>query len=222
MPRSPIPPAFAPLLAGVGVCLLPLGALRAQGTDTEPAIRWQHPLSPAAIVEIDVPPGWEVIEPVEPDGVTRFAPIDGTRCDVRVGFFLASTADSRVPSAEALRSLVDGEAREFLEQAVESRYSLRELQGPEAAGYYFMLRDRAPRRKGAVFLNRGALLVREAIVRFSIETPKPDLPAIRQALKMLAGSRFLSVAPPPAAAPESAGTPAGSTSAARTGPGNDE
>lgn len=221
--RRGVFPLFAPLLmAGVGLSLLPLGAGPRAQAEAEPAIRWQHPLSPAAILEIDVPTGWEVIEPAEPDDVTRFAPVDGTRCDVRVEFALGSGAIPPIGSPEALRALVDGEARDFLDQAVESRYALRELQGPEAAGYYFMLRDRLPRRKSAVFLNRGALLVRDAIVRFSIETPKPDLPAIRQALKMLAGSRFLALAPPPAAAPESAGAPAHSTSAARTDPGSGE
>ena len=219
MRRRRVSPLIAPLLmAGAGLSLLPFGAGPRAQAEAEPAIRWQQALSPEAIVEIDVPTGWEVIEPSEPGGVTRFTPVDGTRCEVRVEFALRSGETPPVASAEALRALVDGEARDFLDQAVESRYSLRELQGPEAAGYYFMLRDRNPRRKSAVFLNRGALLVRDAIVRFSIETPKPDLPSIRQALKMLAGSRFLALAPPPAV-PESAGTPANSTSAARTDPG---
>ncbi|HZN03794.1 MAG TPA: hypothetical protein VFD06_09445 [Candidatus Polarisedimenticolia bacterium] len=217
--RSPVPPALTILvMAGAGVWLLPLGpSPRAQAVDPEPAIRWEQAVSPGATVRIDIPPGWEVIEPVEPGDATRIRPLDGTPCDVRVEFVLASGAQPPVGSAEALRAMVDGEARAFLDQAVESRYALRELQGPEAAGYYFMLRDRSPRRKGAVFLNRGALLVRDAVVRFSIETPKPDLPAIRQALKMLAGSRLQRVAPP--TVPESAGAPAASTSAARTEPG---
>jgi hypothetical protein len=168
-------------------------------------------------VEIDVPPGWEVIEPAEAGDVTRFAPVDGSHCDVRVEFALASGARPPIAGDDALRALVDAEAQDFLDHAVESRYTLRELHGPVAAGYYFMLRDRAPRRKGAVFLNRGALLAQNAVVRFSIETSKPDLPAIRQALKMLAGSRARVAAPPP---PGSAGTPATATSASHeAGPG---
>ena len=214
--RSRVPTVFLPLL-GAGVWMLTAGAPpRAQAIDPEPAIRWQHPVSDEVTVEIDVPPGWEVIEPAEAGGVTRFAPVDGPHCDVRVEFALASGARPPIAGDDALRALVDAEAQDFLDHAVESRYTLRELHGPVAAGYYFMLRDRAPRRKGAVFLNRGALLAQNAVVRFSIETPKPDLPAIRQALKMLAGSRARVAAPPP----ESTGTPATATSASHeAGPG---
>lgn len=219
MRRRPFPSPFTTLvMAGAGVWLLPLAPPpRAQSAEGPTVIHWQQQVSPVAAVAIDVPEGWEVIEPVDSGSAIRLRPLDGTPCDVWVEFALASGATPPIASVEALRALVDVQARDFLDQAVESRYALRELQGPEAAGYYYMLRDRSPRRKTAVFLNRGALLVREAVVRFSIETPKPDLPAIRQALKMLAGSRLVSVAPP-AAAPESAGTPANSTSAARTGP----
>lgn len=209
--RSRVPTVSLPLL-GAGVWMLTAGAPpRAQAIDPEPAIRWQHSVSDAVTVEIDVPPGWEVIEPAEAGDVTRFAPVDGSHCDVRVEFALASGARPPIAGDDALRALVDAEAQDFLDHAVESRYTLRELRGPVAAGYYFMLRDRAPRRKGAVFLNRGALLAQNAVVRFSIETSKPDLPAIRQALKMLAGSRARVAA---------AGTPATATSASHeVGPG---
>ncbi|HEV8198748.1 MAG TPA: hypothetical protein VGS03_01870 [Candidatus Polarisedimenticolia bacterium] len=176
--------------------------------EPEPAIRWQHVLSPQATVEVDVPAGWEVVEPADAGGPTRFVPVDGTHCDVVVDFGLASDTQPPIASTEALRALVDAEARDFLDQAVESHYTLRELRGPETSGYYYALRDRAPRKKGAAFLQSGALLVRTAVIRFRIETPKPDLPAIRQALKMLAGSRLLLLAPAP---DDSASAPTGST-----------
>ena len=217
--RSPLPTLRTLVIAGAGVCLLPIGpAGLAQTADPEPTIRWQRAIGDAATIEIDLPTGWEAIEPAAAGGPTRFRPIDGTPCDVRVEFAPAAIATPPGASADALRALVDGEAQDFLDQAVESRYTLRELRGPEAAGFYFTLRDRAPRRKEAVFLNRGALLVKEAVVRFTIETPKPDLPAIRQALKMLAGSRVRSTAAAPVK-PEAAGTPSSSTSASREEPG---
>jgi len=185
--------------------------------EPEPAIRWQHVLSPQATIEVDVPAGWEVVEPSQADGPTRFIPVDGTHCDVVVNFGFASDAQPPIASTEALRALVDAEARDFLDQAVESHYTLRELRGPETAGYYYALRDRAPRKKGAAFLQKGALLVRTAVIRFRIETPKPDLPAIRQALKMLAGSRLLLSAPAP---DDSASTPTGSTVTRRSDDGS--
>jgi hypothetical protein len=184
--------------------------------EPEPAIRWQATLSPQATVEVDVPAGWEVIEPAGPGSPTRFIPVDGTHCDVLVDFGLATDTQPPIGSTEALRAFVEAEARDFLDQAVESRYTLRELRGPESAGYYYALRARAPRKKGAVFLQNGALLLRTAVIRFRIETPKPDLPAIRQALKMLAGSRLLVTAPAPE---DSASTPDGSTVTRRSNAG---
>jgi|KBSSwiStaDraftv2_1062776.scaffolds.fasta_scaffold181776_2 hypothetical protein len=186
--------------------------------EPEPAIRWQHVLSPQATVEVDVPAGWEVVEPAEAGGPTRFIPVDGTHCDVVVDFGLATDTQPTIGSTEALRALVDAEARDFLDQAVESRYTLRELRGPETAGYYYALRDRAPRKKGAAFLQNGALLLRTAVIRFRIETPKPDLPAIRQALKMLAGSRLLVSAPAPG---DSASAPTGSSVTRRSDEGSE-
>jgi hypothetical protein len=180
------------LLAGTA-----FGLLRAQGSDPEVSIHWQTEVSPQATIAIDVPYGWEVVEPVEKGAPTRFVPLDGTHCQVLVQFALASDTRPPIAGTETLRTFVDAEAGEALDQAVESHYTLRELRGPETAGYYYALRDRTPRRKEAVFLQRGALLVRNAVIRFRIETPKPDLPAIRQALKMLAGSRFVVSAPAP-------------------------
>ena len=209
MPRRRAVSANLPSLAGVGaVCLFSGGAFLAQAPAPDPSIRWQHELAPQSTVEIDVPFGWEVVEPVENGAPTRFVPVDGTHCDVLVEFGLAADWQPPIGGAEALRALVEAEASDFLDQAVESHYTLRELRGPEAAGYFYALRDRAPRKKGAAFLQRGALLVRGAVIRFTIETPKPDLPAIRQALKMLAGSRVLASLPAP---DDSAGTPADST-----------
>ncbi|HET8947626.1 MAG TPA: hypothetical protein VFQ07_11650 [Candidatus Polarisedimenticolia bacterium] len=216
MPRPCPKPRLHPSFATAGaLCGLVASAALAQAPgsapavrEPEPAIRWQHTLSPQVTVEVDVPSGWEVVEPPDSGAPTRFIPVDGTHCDVVVDFGLASDTQPPIASPEALRALVDAEARDFLDQAVESRYTLRELRGPETAGYYYALRDRAPRKKGAAFRQSGALLVRSAVIRFRIETPKPDLPAIRQALKMLAGSRLLLAAPAP---DDSASTPAGSS-----------
>jgi hypothetical protein len=207
-------PSFA---MAVAVCLLVAATSPSRAQEQEPAIRWEHSLGPQTTVQVDVPQGWEVIAPVDEGDSTRFVPLDGTHCDVIVDFSLAADARPPIAGAEALRALVDAEARDVLDQAVESHYTLRELRGPESAGWFYALRDRAPRKKGALFLQRGALLVRGAILRFRIETPKPDLPAIRQALKMLAGSRFLQTTPLP---DDSASKPTGSSMTGRSaGPG---
>ena len=211
--RSAFPKHLPSFAMAAGACLLAAGAFSTRAQDQDPAIRWQHTLSPQATVQVDVPQGWEVIEPVGEGDPTRFVPVDGTHCDVLVDFALAADARPPIAGTDGLRALVDAEARDFLDQAVESHYTLRELRGPESAGWFYALRDRAPRKKGAAFLQRGALLVRGAILRFRIETPKPDLPAIRQALKMLAGSRFLQGTPSP---DDSASKPAGSTVTGRT------
>ncbi len=213
-------PSFA--TAAVAVLLAPTALAQAPAAapairEPEPAIRWQHVLSAQATIEVDVPAGWEVVEPAEAGGPTRFIPVDGTHCDVVVNFGFASDHQPPIASTEALRAVVDAEARDFLDQAVESHYTLRELRGPETAGYYYALRDRAPRRKGASFLQNGALLLRTAVIQFRVETPKPDLPAIRQALKMLAGSRLLVSAPAP---DDSASAPTGSTVTSRSGEGS--
>jgi hypothetical protein len=196
-------------LAAVAAAVLlahPPAAALAQAPDSNAPAPWIYPLPDGSALTIEVPAGWEARTAAASPGQAHFSS-GTTRCEVQIAITLIAGSDPPLDTPDAVRALVDTDARDYLDRAVEGHYSLRELRGPEAAGWYFALRQREPERKSAAFVHRGAVRVGPVVLRFSIETPKPDQPEVRQALKMLADTREMRAAParaPDAAHPETA------------------
>lgn len=192
---------FVPVL----LCGATLAGAQALDQNTPAPTPWVYPLPDGSALTLQVPADWDERSSSETPGQAHFS---GTaHCEVQVAITLVAGSDPPLDNPEAVRALVDADARDYLDRAVEGHYTLRELNGPEAAGWYFALRQRQPARKGAAFVNRGAVRVGAVVLRFSVETPKPDQPEVRQALKMLAEAKALRTAParaPDAARPETA------------------
>lgn len=178
----------------------------AQANDDSAQTPWVYPLPDGTALTIQVPSGWDERTSAGAPGQVHFS-AGGSRCEVQIAITLVAGSDPPLDAPEAVRALVDADARDYLDRAVEGHYNLRELRGPDAVGWYFALRLREPVHKGSAFVNRGAVKIGAVVLRFSIETPKPDLPEVRQALKMVAESRQMQAAParvPDPAHPETA------------------
>jgi hypothetical protein len=193
--------------AAAVACALLLAGLpaAAQAPDENAPTPWIYPLPDGAALTLQVPPDWEEHSASGTPGQVHFS--GSAHCEVQVAITLVAGSDPPLDNPDAVRALVDADARDYLDRAVEGHYALRELRGPEAAGWYFALRQRQPERKSAGFVNRGAVRVGGVVMRFSIETPKPDQPEVRQALKMLAEAKEMRAAParvPDAGHPETA------------------
>ena len=174
-----------------------LGSMPARGAETDATTLWSYLVPGQGAVEMDLPSTWMEVVRDEESGIVRFRPSDGVKAELtlNVTWSLAPDPDFNGPSR--LRSLVEAGASGFLDQAVESRYTIRELRGPHSGGYYWVLRDRAPRKKWAAYVTRGMVGVGTILLDFTLVTPQPDMPEIRQALKMIAGSRLAEPEPEP-------------------------
>jgi hypothetical protein len=204
LPRVSAPLRVAVLVAAA-ILMARLPAAAQAGDDSGQA-PWIYPLADGSALTIQVPSGWDERTSAGAPGQVHFS-AGGSRCEVQIAIRLVTGSDPPLDDPDAVRALVDADARDYLDRAVEGHYNLRELRGPEAVGWYFALRQREPAHKGSAFVNRGAVKVGTVVLSFSIETPKPDLPEVRQALKMLAESREMKAAParvPAPAHPETA------------------
>jgi hypothetical protein len=185
----------AALRAAAVAAVLGLGVLpaAAQAGDDNAPTPWIYPLPDGSALTLQIPPDWAERSSSGTPGQVHFS--GGSHCEVQVAITLVAGSDPPLDNSDAVRALVDADARDYIDRAVEGHYTLRELRGPEAAGWYFALRQRQPERKGSPFVSRGAVHVGGAVLRFSVETPKPDQPEVRQALKMLAEAKEMRAAP---------------------------
>ena len=90
----------------------------------------------------------------------------------------------------ALLDLVRRYAEALLPEAIEGRYTLLPLRGVEAGGYYFTLRERAPRRPKQAYVTQGAIGLANLRAEFTMRGPAPDLDDIDRALKSFAAARI--------------------------------
>src|SRR3989442_11209563 len=116
------------------------------------------------------------------------------------------TADPDHGRPEAIRALVDEVGSRLLDQAVETEIILKEIKGPRAEGYVFMLTDRAPAEEEWKYMTVGAVGVEGLLLSFTILSNSPDSGERDQALRMIEQSRHAAAAssepaPAPAAAP---------------------
>ena len=187
--------AAAGLVPG-GEALRPARA--AEGEVTE----WRYPIDRHGPLLFELPDALQEMERDDTARTVLFRPTDWAKFEMSLEVGWSETPDPGFNEPAMLRAWVQWQGEERLDQSVESRVTLHELRGPQAGGFYFTLRDRAPRKKWETFVTRGSVGVGDLRLRFTILTPQASTPPLRQALKMLAGSRQGEPPPPEPAASE--------------------
>ena len=185
---------------------LALGALAATPGSTadepETSTVWSYAVPGHGPLQLDLPADWDEMARDDASHSIRFRSIGGERCEMVLAVAWSPTPDPGFNGPDAVRAVVERQGADLLDQIAESHVGLRELRGPQSGGYYFQVRDRAPKKRWAVVITRGAIGVGDLLVRFTVLTPQPKVARIRQALNMIAGSRQGPARePPPAAAP---------------------
>lgn len=171
---------------------IPIGmnlAARALAADPPPTTPWIFKIPGQGPVLMDLPSAWVEVSRNKKAGKVRFRPRDGVKADLTLNISWNPVADEAFNGASTLRDRVEGSALNFLDQAVESRYTIRELGGPEAGGYYWMLRERTPKSPSTAYVMRGLMRAGTTLLEFNLVAGQSDMPEIRQALKMIAGAR---------------------------------
>jgi hypothetical protein len=181
-------PILLALLAALAIGTAPAQDLAENGP-------WTVEVPGTGILVIEPPQGWDASSPQTSDFLVEWRATTKSRCEMVIRVTASPEVDPAFNGPDALEAYVRGQAEAFLPQAIESRYTLRSLRGPSAAGFYFGLRDRAPRRKQQVYVVRGTLGLENLRVEFNLTSPVPDPPEIQRALARIAASRIV----PPAA-----------------------
>jgi hypothetical protein len=154
-----------------------------------PAKAWRFKIPGQGPVVMDLPYAWVEGSRDQKAGKVRFRLRSGVRADLILNISWNPVADEAFNGAPTLRHRVEATALDFLDQAVESRYIIRELGGPDAAGYYWSLRERSPKTPSTAYVMRGMMGAGTTLLDFTLITGQSDMPEIRQALKMIAGAR---------------------------------
>jgi hypothetical protein len=161
----------------------------ARGAERPPTTAWSFKVPGQGPVVMDLPSAWVEVSRDKKAGKVRFRPRDGVKADLNLNISWNPVADEAFNGAPALRNRVEATALDFLDQAVESRYIIRELGGPDGGGYYWSLRERSPKSPATAYVMRGMMAAGTTLLDFTLVTGQSDLPEIRQALKMIAGAR---------------------------------
>jgi len=118
------------------------------------------------------------------------------------------TATTQLPTnKEELRKRVEYAVGGIQPFAVETKINLIELEGASGPGFYFSATDQAPLPGGYKFMNKGALLVNDLTVMFTLLTNEGQEAIVRQALGMLQSARHVPPARSPSASPRNKTTP---------------
>lgn len=171
---------------------IPIGAaLQApvRAAQPPPTTPWSFKVPGQGPVLLDLSSDWVEVSRDKKHGKVRFRPRYGVKADLTLNISWNPVADATFNGTSTLRERVEATALDFLDQAVESRYTIRELGGPEAGGYYWTLRERMPKKPSGAYVMRGMIGAGTTLLEFTMVTGQPDMPEIRQALKMIAGAR---------------------------------
>jgi hypothetical protein len=163
----------------------------ARAANNEKTTLWTFPiLGQGDLLLMDLPGAWNEVMRDKKDGIARFRPRSGVRAELTLRIVRSDPPDPEAGDPARIREQVEQAARDYLDQAVESRYTIRELRGPQTVGFYWTLRDRMPKKKTwAAYVTRGQIGAGSAFLDFTLLAEQSDLPELRQALKMLAGLR---------------------------------
>ena len=171
---------------------IPIGmnlAAQARAAEPPPTTPWNFKIPGQGPVLMDLSSAWVEVSRDKKAGRVKFRPRDGVKADLTLNISWNSVADEAFNGPSALRDRVEVSARDFLDQAVESRYTIRELGGPEAGGYYWTLRERTPKNPSTAYVMHGMMGAGTTLLEFTLVTGQSDMPEIRQALKMIASAR---------------------------------
>jgi hypothetical protein len=158
--------------------------------ETDAPVPWTVEVPEVGTLVVGRAAGWEAAVPEGTGGVATWRGTTKNRCEMIIHVTASPFPDRAFNGPGALRALVGRQAEAFLPQAIESRYTLQEIRGRDARGFYFVLRDRAPRRKQAAYVTRGAVGLGVFLIEFTLTGPTPDPPEVRDALGGLAASRI--------------------------------
>jgi hypothetical protein len=90
---------------------------------------------------------------------------------------------------QRLRAFVAQAADDVAAAAAEPPPDLREIEGASGLGYYFQATIKAPLAGEWPHLTRGAIVVGDLLVTFTIFAAEPAAPAVERALRMLKSAR---------------------------------
>jgi hypothetical protein len=151
-------------------------------------------------LEMSPPAGWKE-ELTRPPGdlppTIEFSPPAGSGFSVQITPLFSPAGDPDYNRPERIRPLLEAIGRKQLEASVEKEITLRQIKGPAAAGYYFTVTDRAPKKDEWTYLTAGAAGVGDLLVSFTILTNSLDSGELRQALRMIEACRQVRTSDPP-------------------------
>lgn len=183
-----------PVITGLLAALLALGAgigsPSARAQEPPASFRWSVEVPETGTLIVDLAPGWTPHSPQGGKGLADWRATTESRCELVVHVVASPVPDPAFNGPTALRELVRLQGEALLPEMIEARCTLVELRGHEAGGYYFALRERAPRRKQAAYVTQGALGLGNLRLEFTVTSPAPDLPEIHKALAALAAARL--------------------------------
>jgi hypothetical protein len=164
----------------------------AQQQEPEPAttFRWSAEVPGMGTLVIDLAPGWDPESTHESEAIADWRATTRSRCEMSVHVVASPLPDPGFNGPAALLEFVRRQAEVLLPDAIEARYTLRPLRGSDAGGYYFTLRERAPRHPKQAYITQGAIGLANLRAEFTLRSPAPDLDDIDKALKSLAAARL--------------------------------
>jgi len=113
----------------------------------------------------------------------------GNDFSVQITPLFSPAGDPDYNHREKIRPRLEEIGRKQLEASVEKVITLKAIKGAEAAGYYFTVTDRAPKKDRWTYLTEGAAGVGDLLVSFTILTNSLDSGELRQALRMIESCR---------------------------------
>ncbi len=81
---------------------------------------------------------------------------------------LWDSKNNQVKTAAELKPLIEEEGKRFLKNAVEKKLEIKEISGKNAAGYYFFLTDRAPKKGEYKYCLRAYISVGDLLINASM------------------------------------------------------
>ncbi|HYS05234.1 MAG TPA: hypothetical protein VEW47_08580 [Candidatus Dormibacteraeota bacterium] len=143
-------------------------------------------------LEFSVPAAWKE-EINRPPGdlppTIEFSPAAGNEFSVQITPLFSPAGDPDYNQMKKIRPLLEEIGRKQLEASVEKEITLQKIKGAEAAGYYFTVTDRAPKKDEWTYLTEGAAGVGDLLVSFTILTNSLDSGELRQALRLIESCR---------------------------------
>jgi len=152
-----------------------------------------YPVPGRGKVELEVPRDWYDEPRPRIGGLpsVRFFDRLGPRppLDMSITIAWSTAKQPSFANPDRLRAFVAQSAEEIAPAAAEPRLDLRELEGASGVGYYFQATLKEPPAGEWPNLTRGAIVVGDLLVTFTLLAAEPGAPAVERALRMLKSAR---------------------------------